>query len=657
MTHRHQDITARERGHLEAVRVQRLLLPERRAVGRDANGTEGQAQHVDTGRRGIERGIGDTALCVDDRADDRRTAHEVILATGPQHLRQPGQGLEDVLQRHRVGDLEPGPGDNLAAVDVVLHHAGLQRIIGGQQHLATAQFARPLAARQDPIPGVDGGQLQRPIPQRATAAAGRLGVGPGTRVHVAARLERDAGTVQEEGQQVPRIGAPLGEDIGVVQELLDDPLGHVLRLHRVLPVPVVPPPGIVDGPQRQELIAQIDASGLACRDQTATGAAVTKPDQRVEEGQHEGDAAGLQVALGLHAPGHVLRVGIPPPRRLARLATAPFGQELGPMQGRFEPAPVPGELVGPHQFATGLGHDVELDEPVGIGRAVVLALGRATDQDAWPRVVGGRLAVVDQEVGKHPEHRDRRRIAGVAVIVDQAGQNVGGTLRQVTIVPVRNVAGDADRAVRGDAPIAVEHEVRSGGDRRLRPHPGIALQRLDRDPYALVALTVLPAIPGSDDPKTVLDPGMGVVACRHLRTRRHGRSQQRQNHGHRLSHLDPLAASAGPRLGNPARRGEPAGNTPDLEGKHRGGFTDPARRRLTRRRARRWRQRFVPLASGTALALHPGIPELESHGGACTYCQAGAAFVIASRSAGRAPSGPEPLRRSGDTSASSVSLR
>ena len=50
-----------------------------------------------------------------------------------------------------------------------------------------------------------------------------------------------------------------------------------------------------------------------------------------------------------------------------------------------------------------------------------------------------------------------------------------------------------------------------------------------------------------------------------------------------------------------------------LEGKQRGGSTDPARRRLTHRRGRRWRQRFVLLASRTALALQPRATELEFH--------------------------------------------
>ena len=190
---------------------------------------------------------------------------------------------EQMLEGHRVGDLEPVGVDDEAAIEVILRDTRFMAVVGRQDLHSPGQLARPGAAGQHAVLGERYGQLHGPVPERPPAARARLRKRPGPAVDVACPDGVHAGMIEEEREDVARVVPPVREDLRVVHQVAGDELGHVLGLHRVVPVPVVAAPGIVHGPGRQEHVAEIGAPGVAGLDDLAVGSGVSQPDQLVEE--------------------------------------------------------------------------------------------------------------------------------------------------------------------------------------------------------------------------------------------------------------------------------------------------------------------------------------------------------------------------------------
>ena len=154
-----------------------------------------------------------------------------------------------------------------------------------------------------------------------------------------------------------------------------------------------------------------------------------------------------------------------------------------------EPAPVAGELISAQQALPHVSADIELDHSVRVAFPIRLAFDRHADEEAGPRVVRRRLAIIQEEVAHVGQVRYGGRVAGVAVVIHQAHQHAGRTLADVPVVPIAGSLRQ-DHAVGSNLPVAAEHVIGIGCDGVVGRGPGITLERLGRDAHPEIALAV-----------------------------------------------------------------------------------------------------------------------------------------------------------------------
>ena len=492
----------------------------------DRFGLKRQAEHGHRAGRGIEGRELDFAGRVGHRVDDGCAPHNVVLPGRREQFRHPGDGGQQVLQRHRMGDFEPAVINDKPAVDVVFRNARLVPVVRCQDLHSPGQFGRPGVLGFDAELGKRHGHFHRAIPQRTAAAPARLGKRPRAAVDLAGRLRTDARVVQKQREDIARVVPPVGELVLIVHEVPRGEFRDVFRLDRIGPVPVVAAPDVVDGPVRQQPVAEPRPAGIAGLDNLAVCPAVAEADQLVEEVEEKDHAAGLLVVL----PPRGFRIGVTAPGGFSLAAISLGGQQVAPMLARLEPLRIAGKLVGTQQAQPHLGHDVQLNHTRRIALAVRFAHGRHADEKPGPGVIGRRQAVVQQGVGLPGEVGDRRRIAAVAIVIHQARKDVGRPLAQVAVVPVLD-RYRRDRAVGIDLPVPVEDVVRSGAGGLGRGDPGITLERLRGDPQAEIARPVLAAIPWPDHSVLIVDRRVSVVALLDGRRRRDSGGAQVHNAG------------------------------------------------------------------------------------------------------------------------------
>jgi len=168
----------------------------------------------------------------------------------------------------------------------------------------------------------------------------------------------------------------------VLDQVATHELGDVLGLNGVVPVPVVPAPGVIRQPIWQEHIPQVRNPRLPRLRHDPVGPLDAHRDELVQEAQDEHDCAGLEIL-----PRDILGVGIPAPgwRPWPRIAVL---RELDPpARGGLQPTPFARQAVGLHEGVPHLPHDIQLNEAVGIGVTVGLALGWDTDGEPRPGVL------------------------------------------------------------------------------------------------------------------------------------------------------------------------------------------------------------------------------------------------------------------------------
>ena len=230
-------------------------------IGPDACRHEGQPQHIGRARRRVVGAVTHAPSPVDDGIHHGRGPHDVVLACRPELGRQPSQRTQQVLQRHRMSDLEPGVIDDETAVDVVFRDARFVSVIGSQNLHAAGKFPRPGTVSLLAVLRERNRQFHRPVPQRSPAATTRLGISPRTAEDFASRHGTYARVIEKQRQHIPRVGAPRGKHVRIVHEIACGELGHVFRLHIVDPIPVIAPPDVVDRP----LTRAIDRGGTRGR--------------------------------------------------------------------------------------------------------------------------------------------------------------------------------------------------------------------------------------------------------------------------------------------------------------------------------------------------------------------------------------------------------
>lgn len=149
--------------------------------------------------------------------------------------------------------------------------------------------------------------------------------------------------------------------------------------------------------------------------------------------------------------------------------------------------------------------------PRGSHFSVGLAFDRHADEQAGPRVIRRRQAVIEQELPEAGQMRDRRRIARVAVVIHPAVEQAGRALAQVAVHPVIRRLG-CDATVRVDLPQAREQIVRIGAAMALLVSVHGYLFKVSDAMHAEVALAVESPIPGRDHAVRVGDGGVPVVS-------------------------------------------------------------------------------------------------------------------------------------------------
>ena len=188
------------------------------------------------------------------------------------------------------------------------------------------------------------------------------------------------------------------------------------------------------------------------------------------------------------------------------------------MFGGVEPGTLAGELIGAEEGDADLGGDVELDFGVALGEVFtgaeeagsgVLAMGGDADDHAGPGSGGIGLAIAGEVLGDGFEGGEDSGVAGVAVVIDEAGEEVGGALAEVAVIPVANGHGGDFAFVIHLPKATVDVLGRRGNGGGVRP--GIALQSFGGDANAVVALAVLAGIPGGDDAVLVGHGGVAEV--------------------------------------------------------------------------------------------------------------------------------------------------
>jgi len=306
----------------------------------------------------------------------------------------------------------------------------------------------------------------------------------------------------------------------MVHQVAGGELGDVLHLDGAGPVPVVAPPGFVAGPVGKQHLAQVTHAVGAGPEDLAVAALVTAGQDGVEEVEDED-----HVAAGGVLPGHVLGIGVSRPGRPAGVARTFLGQQIGPVPRRLQPAGVAGQLGGTNQCQAALGHDVQLHEASRIRLAVGLPGGGGSDQKPGPGMVVGRLAEIQQGVGLQREVSNGGGVAAVAVVIHQAGQNVGGTLHEIAVGPVLD-RRHGDLAFSRDVPGAAEHVLGRGGGRPGPVGPGVSLHGFGGDADAVVELAVGSGIPRRDHAVGVVYRRIGVVSLTGRRGRKRSAGRQ-----------------------------------------------------------------------------------------------------------------------------------
>ena len=391
----HETVAGGQRLHGVAVPVEVASQLERLAVGGHLPRAKRQPHDVHAAGRGVEHRVLDAALAVDNPGDDAAGRRTWFSRWGP------NSGSHSSVSRpKRIGPIPISSdqlfGGDLAAVDVVLALAALVKVVETQDDLPPRDLSRPRAIRLRGVSGEVSREKRGANVQRPAAARRALGIRPRAAVNVAVGLGTDAGVVEIQAQDVANVVPPVGKGVLVVHQVLRDPAGGDDALHGVLPVPVVPAPGVPDVPLRQQRVAEVRPARVASLRDRAVLAGVAEANQLVQEQQHVRDAAGLEVAVGLLSPGDILGIGIATPRRDARPVVALLGEHVAPMLGRLEVPRVAGQLIHPQHPLADAGGEVQLDVAAGASGSIGLAAARNADRKPRPGGVGPRLVVVQQ---------------------------------------------------------------------------------------------------------------------------------------------------------------------------------------------------------------------------------------------------------------------
>src|SRR6516162_8542354 len=98
----------------------------------------------------------------------------MILAVRSHNLGKPSHGFQSVIERHWLGNLEPGPVYQRSAIDVVHRLTVLQAVVGGDHLRSPPEFSPPFTIGLHAIACKGSREFLRAVGEGATATIGGL---------------------------------------------------------------------------------------------------------------------------------------------------------------------------------------------------------------------------------------------------------------------------------------------------------------------------------------------------------------------------------------------------------------------------------------------------------------------------------------------------